>query len=48
MTPVEKLVQYCLEWFGHIQRRSVEALVCSGIIRLDGNERRGRGRPNLI
>jgi hypothetical protein len=48
VAPVEeKLVQYRLRWFGHIQRRSVEASVRSGVIRQSGNEKRGRGRPNL-
>jgi hypothetical protein len=40
-------VKHRLRWFGHIQRRPVEAPVCSGVIRRTGNERRGRGRPNL-
>jgi hypothetical protein len=43
----EKLVQHRLGWFGHIQRRPVEASVHSGVIRQSGNEKRGRGRPNL-
>jgi hypothetical protein len=48
VTPVEeKLVQYCLRWFGHIQRRSAKEPVHSRVIRSTGNERRGRGRPNL-
>jgi hypothetical protein len=44
----EKLVQHHLRWFGHIQRRLAEAPVHSGIIRRSGNEKKGRGRPNLI
>jgi hypothetical protein len=49
VAPVEeKLVQHRLRWFGHIQRRSAEAPVHSGVIRRSGNEKRGRGRPNLI
>jgi hypothetical protein len=48
VAPVEeKLVQHRLRWFGHIQRRSAEAPVRSGVIRRSGNEKRGRGRPNL-
>jgi hypothetical protein len=43
----EKLVQHRLRWFGHIQQRPAEAPVCSGVIRRTGNDRRGRGRPNL-
>jgi cellulose synthase/poly-beta-1,6-N-acetylglucosamine synthase-like glycosyltransferase len=42
-----KLVQHRLRWFGHIQRRSVEAPVRSRVIRRSGNEKRGRGRTNL-
>jgi hypothetical protein len=48
VTPVEeKLMQYRLRWFKHIQRRPVEAPVRSGVIRRSGNEKRGRGRSNL-
>jgi hypothetical protein len=43
----EKLVQYRLRWFGHIQQRPTKAPIRSGVIRRTGNERRGRGRPNL-
>jgi hypothetical protein len=43
----EKLVKHRLRWFGHIQRMPVEAPVRSGVIKRTGNERRGRGRPNL-
>jgi hypothetical protein len=43
----EKLVQHHLRWFGHIQRRPAEAPIRSGVIRRSGNEKRGRGRPNL-
>jgi hypothetical protein len=49
VAPVEKkLMQHRLRWFGHIQRRPTEAPVRSGVIRRSGNEKRGRGRPNLI
>jgi hypothetical protein len=48
VAPVEeKLMQYRLRWFGHIQRRSAEAPVRSGVIRRSSNDKRGRGRPNL-
>jgi hypothetical protein len=43
----EKLVQYHLRWFGHIQQRPTKAPIRSGVIRRTGNERRGRGRSNL-
>jgi hypothetical protein len=37
VTPVEeKLVQHRLRWFEHIQRRSTEAPIHSGIIRRTG------------
>jgi hypothetical protein len=41
-------MQYRLRWFRHIQRRRAEAPVRSGVIRRSDNEKRGRGRPNLI
>jgi hypothetical protein len=44
----EKLVQHCLRWFGHIQRRHVDAPIRNRVIRRTGNEKRGRSRPNLI
>ena len=48
VTPVEeKFVQHRLRWFGHMQRRPVEASIRNGVIRQIGNEKRGRGRPNL-
>jgi hypothetical protein len=40
----EKLVQYSLRWFGHIQRRLPEAPVRNGILSRPENIRRGRGR----
>jgi hypothetical protein len=43
----EKLVQHCLRWFGHIQRKPHEAPVRSGILIRPENTRRGRGRPRL-
>jgi hypothetical protein len=43
----EKLVQHRLRWFGHIQRRSPEVSVRSGILSHSENTKRGRGRPRL-
>jgi hypothetical protein len=43
----EKLVQHHLRWFGHIQRRPLEAPVRSGILSHSENTRRERGRPRL-
>jgi hypothetical protein len=40
----EKLVQHRLRWFGHIQRRPADAPIRNAVI---GNEKKGRGRPNL-
>jgi len=34
MAPIEeKLTQHRLRWFGHVQRRPPEALVCSGVLK---------------
>ena len=44
----EKLVQHRLRWFGHVQRRPLEALVHCGVLSQANNMRRGRGRPKLI
>ena len=41
------LVQHRLRWFGHVQRRPLEAPVRSGILSQDSNVKRGRGRPKL-
>jgi hypothetical protein len=43
----EKLVQYRLRWFGHVQRRPLEAPVHCGVLSQDNNVGRGRGRPKL-
>jgi hypothetical protein len=43
----EKLIQYRLQWFGHIQRRPLETPVHSDILSRLENTRRGRGRPRL-
>ncbi|KAG2599534.1 hypothetical protein PVAP13_5KG428814 [Panicum virgatum] len=48
LEPIEEnLIQHRLGWFGHVQRRPPEAPVYSGILKHDGNMRRGRGRPKL-
>jgi hypothetical protein len=48
VAPVEeKLVQYRLRWFGHIQWRPTEVSIRNGLIRRTDNKKRGRGQPNL-
>jgi hypothetical protein len=48
VTPIqEKLVQYCLRWFGHIQRRHYESSVHNGILNRPENTKRGRSQPRL-
>ena len=43
----EKLIQHWLMWFGHVQRRPLEASVHYGVLSQANNMRRGRGRPKL-
>ena len=43
----EKLVQHRLLWFGHIQRKPLEASVHSGRLKHADNDKRGQGRPIL-
>ena len=43
----EKLVQYRLRWFGHIQRRPYDAPVRVGILGCAEGPKRGRGRPKM-
>jgi len=43
----EKLTQHRLRWFGHVQRRSPEAPVRSGVLKHVDNGKKGRGRPKL-
>ena len=48
VAPIEKkLTQHRLRWFGHIQRRSPEAPVRSGVLKRVDMVKRGRGRPKL-
>ncbi|KAG2564542.1 hypothetical protein PVAP13_7NG090167 [Panicum virgatum] len=48
VAPIEKkLTQHRLRWFGHIQRTSPEAPVCSGVLMRVDSVKRGRGRPKL-
>jgi hypothetical protein len=43
ITPIEeKLVQHCLRWFGHIQRRPTEAPIYIGILSHPDNTRKER------
>jgi hypothetical protein len=44
----DKLVQHRLRWFGHIQRRPLEAPERNDILSCRENTRSGRGRPRLI
>jgi hypothetical protein len=43
----EKLIQYRLRWFGHVERKPLEAPVSSGILKHYSNGKRGRGKPKL-
>jgi hypothetical protein len=43
----EKLMQHRLRWFGCIEWRPADSPIHNGVIRQIGNEKRGRGRPNL-
>jgi hypothetical protein len=43
----EKLIQHRLRWFGHVQRRTPEAPVRSGVLKRGDNVKRGKGRPRL-
>ena len=43
----EKLVEHRQGWFGHVQRRPLDAPVHIGIVRRDYDVKRGRGRPKL-
>jgi hypothetical protein len=47
VAPVEKLVQYRLRWFGHMQWRPTDAPICNGVIRRTSNKKKGRERSNL-
>jgi hypothetical protein len=43
----EKLIQHRLRWFGHVQRRPLEAPVHCGVLSQVNNMRKGRERPKL-
>jgi hypothetical protein len=43
----EKLVQHCLRWFEHMQRKPAETPIRNGVIRRTSNNKRDRRRPNL-
>ena len=48
VAPIEgKLTQHRLRWFGHVQRRSLEAPVRNGVLEQVDNVKMGRGRPKL-
>jgi hypothetical protein len=48
VTPIEeKVAQYWLRWFGHVQRRRPKASVRSGVLDRVGSVSRGRDRPKL-
>ena len=48
MVPIEdKLTQHRLRWFRHIQWRSPEAPVRSGVLKHVDKVKRGRGRSKL-
>ena len=48
-TPIEeKLVQYQLRWFDHVQRRPPETPVHCGVLSQANNMKRRKGRPKLI
>ena len=48
MEPIEeKLTQHRLRWFEHVQRRSLETPVRSGVLKRVDEVKRGRGRPKL-
>ena len=49
MEPIEeKFIQHRLRWFGHVQRRSPEAPVRSGVLKRVDSVKRDRGRLKLI
>jgi len=43
----EKIIQHRLRWFGHVQRRPMEAPIRRGVLNQSENTKRGRGRPRL-
>ena len=42
----DKMRESCLRWFGHVQRRVINASVRqSEMIQVEGTKKKGRGRP---
>jgi len=44
----EKLIQYRLRWFGHVQGRPPKVPVRSGVLKWVDNVKSGRGQPKLM
>ena len=44
----EKIIQHRLRWFGHVQRRPMEAPIRRGVLYRTEDTKKGRGRARLI